>query len=175
MSVVAFLASVVNPGVAASAAKAALKEITLQKSRIFEEPNSNNNNASASAKERLEQAASLALASAAAKARTIAEIEERRVQRFVGVIVETQLKKLELKLAHFEELENYLENEKKEIEKQRQELFTARLNIRRQWLALADENSATAVNNATSNGNAVQMTTSPNGDNDNTGSTFTNL
>ena len=152
MSVVAFLASAVNPGLAATAAKTALKEITAQRESIFQGGSTTKEaikeangavegSSDLTPKQRLEQVAATALASSAVKAKTLAEIEERRVQRFVGILVETQLKKLELKMNHFEELERYLENEKKEIEKQRQELFNARLNIRRQWMALNNNNN----------------------------------
>lgn len=49
-------------------------------------------------------AAAAALASAATKAKHLAAVEERKIKSLVALLVETQMKKLEIKLRHFEEL-----------------------------------------------------------------------
>merc|ERR1712013_205854 len=51
----------------------------------------------------LQGAASAALASAAVKAKHLAAVEERKIKSLVALLVETQMKKLEIKLRHFEE------------------------------------------------------------------------
>jgi SWI/SNF related-matrix-associated actin-dependent regulator of chromatin subfamily C len=49
------------------------------------------------------------------KAKLLADQEEREVARLVGLVVEAQLKKLEIKLKHFDELEEMLEREKDQV------------------------------------------------------------
>jgi SWI/SNF related-matrix-associated actin-dependent regulator of chromatin subfamily C len=187
MSVVAFLASVVNPGVAAAAAQSALKELALAKKNVqapaegettakeeeggetgdsmevdkasednidSSEDNVDSNDASkqdpaaSTPKEdniagiprsTLERAAAAALGSAAAKAKTLADYEEREIQRLVTVVVEMQLKKLELKLQQFEELENVLDIEKRELERQRQQLYLDRLTMKKSIMTMQEK------------------------------------
>ena len=57
----------------------------------------------------LQGAASSALASAAVKAKHLAAVEERKIKSLVALLVETQMKKLEIKLRHFEELETIMD------------------------------------------------------------------
>jgi len=192
MSVVAFLASVVNPGVAAAAAQSALRELALAKSK--EETTTSKDLASEESTEKtgednedtdmetdksanetkeekleekegdetmldattnesvkdeseiagiprstLERAAAAALGSAAAKAKTLADYEEREIERLVTVVIEIQLKKLELKLQQFQELENVLETEKSELEKQRQQLYLDRLAMKKSIMAMQEK------------------------------------
>lgn len=60
-------------------------------------------------------AAAAALGSAAVKARHLANVEERRIKSLVALLVETQMKKLEIKLRHFEELEAIMDREKETV------------------------------------------------------------
>ena len=68
----------------------------------------------------LQAAASAALSSAAVKARHLAAAEERKIKSLVALLVETQMKKLEIKLRHFEELEAIMDREREALEYQRQ-------------------------------------------------------
>ncbi|KAJ1761021.1 SWI/SNF and RSC complex subunit Ssr2 [Coemansia sp. RSA 1591] len=183
MSVVAFLAANVNPGVAAAAAKAALAELTKNEKTkaakakesdaeakdIVENTNdvteikdnvdgkddaietkdsAENNNASSEAVDKdsmdvdspvdieskqaehsvvppeseLAYASSVALGAAAAKAAKLAEYEERQLESMVHRAVELQMSKLELKMRQFEEMEAALEQERKDLARQRQQL-----------------------------------------------------
>uniref|UniRef100_A0A8C2ARZ4 SWI/SNF related, matrix associated, actin dependent regulator of chromatin, subfamily c, member 1a n=1 Tax=Cyprinus carpio TaxID=7962 RepID=A0A8C2ARZ4_CYPCA len=182
MSTVAFLASVVDPRVAAAAAKAALEEFSrvreevptelveahvkkvqeaarssgkvdpafgLENSGIAgtapEEPEKTGNFTCKKDKEEdmetteegkegeeekeegkknleldigegnISTAAAAALASAATKAKHLAAVEERKIKSLVALLVETQMKKLELKLRHFEELETIMDREKEAV------------------------------------------------------------
>ena len=45
------------------------------------------------------------LSAAAVKAKHLAAVEERKIKSLVALLVETQMKKLEIKFRHFEELE----------------------------------------------------------------------
>lgn len=60
----------------------------------------------------IQSAAAAALASAAVKAKHLAAVEERKIKSLVALLVETQMKKLEIKLRHFEELESNMERER---------------------------------------------------------------
>ncbi|KAF9184359.1 hypothetical protein BGZ51_003380 [Haplosporangium sp. Z 767] len=194
MSVVAFLASVVNPSVAAAAAKSALKELAQQQEAAIDEEGEvqttkesvttdsedvvakiepqgadssamDVDNASSTktegdtdktdegaasttksdthiagmSKSTLGRAGAAALGSAAAKAKTLADNEEREVQRLVSQVVETQLKKMELKLQQFEELESVLETEKRELERQRQQLYLDRLAMKKSIMSMQEK------------------------------------
>ena len=179
MSVVTFLASVVNPGVAAAAAQSALKELALATTSARTEgektegPGKSQSKTTdgkgesseamdvdadmvkaADVKEEgaviggdiagiprstLEKAAAAALGSAAVKAKSLADYEEREIQRLVTVVVEMQLKKLELKLQQFEELENILDMEKGELERQRQQLYLDRLAMKKSIMSMQEK------------------------------------
>lgn len=60
----------------------------------------------------MQSAAAAALAAAAVKAKHLAAVEERKIKSLVALLVETQMKKLEIKLRHFEELETTMEKER---------------------------------------------------------------
>ncbi|KAF9985875.1 hypothetical protein BGZ75_002454 [Mortierella antarctica] len=207
MSVVAFLASVVNPGVAAAAAQSALKELALAKKKaqaaidkategseeraeadtdkegdasveIVKEASDSTESMDVDATDRtkvedvdaepkdeivsdpltasaedsvedtdiagiprstLERAAAAALGSAAAKAKTLADYEEREIQRLVTVVVEMQLKKLQLKQQQFEELEAILDAEKNELIKSREQLYLSRLEMKKSIMAMQEK------------------------------------
>ena len=70
-----------------------------------------------------QSAAAAALASAAVKAKHLAAVEERKIKSLVALLVETQMKKLEIKLRHFEELETIMDREREALEYQRQQLI----------------------------------------------------
>lgn len=60
-------------------------------------------------------AAAAALGSAAVKAKHLAAVEEKKIKSLVALLVETQMKKLEIKLRHFEELEAIMDREKETV------------------------------------------------------------
>ena len=53
----------------------------------------------------------------------MAAVEERKIKSLVALLVETQMKKLEIKLRHFEELETIMDREREALEYQRQQLI----------------------------------------------------
>ncbi|KAL8762206.1 MAG: hypothetical protein Q9184_001764 [Pyrenodesmia sp. 2 TL-2023] len=73
----------------------------------------------------------IALASSAARAGALASIEEREMTRLVSSAVNTTLQKLELKLQHFSEMEKALQDERRELERGRRQLFLDRLAFRK--------------------------------------------
>jgi len=45
----------------------------------------------------------------------LASVEERKIKSLVALLVETQMKKLEIKLRHFEELEAIMDKEREAV------------------------------------------------------------
>uniref|UniRef100_U5EUD6 Putative chromatin remodeling factor subunit n=1 Tax=Corethrella appendiculata TaxID=1370023 RepID=U5EUD6_9DIPT len=86
----------------------------------------------------LQTAAAAALAAAAVKAKHLAAVEERKIKSLVALLVETQMKKLEIKLRHFEELETTMEREREGLEYQRQQLIQERQQFHLEQLKAAE-------------------------------------
>ncbi|KAG6554229.1 hypothetical protein Mapa_004145 [Marchantia paleacea] len=78
---------------------------------------------------KVKNAAATSLASAAVKAKLLADQEEREIQRLVASVIENQLKKLELKLKQFSELETVLGKECEQVEKARAKVIAERARI----------------------------------------------
>jgi len=78
------------------------------------------------------------LAAAAVKAKHLAAVEERKIKSLVALLVETQMKKLEIKLRHFEELETTMEREREGLEYQRQQLIQERQQFHLEQLKAAE-------------------------------------
>ncbi|KAF9914989.1 hypothetical protein BX616_007145 [Lobosporangium transversale] len=223
MSVVAFLASVVNPNVAAAAAKSALKELEQAKQAASlentdsqkeiedttkvtsatgdadeapkvepvgsdltkmdvdkagdsiemkeDEEGSKDSDIAGVPRSTLERAGAAALGSAAAKAKILADNEEREVKRLVTQVVEAQMKKMELKLQQFEELESLLEIERRELERQRQQLYLDRLAMKKSIMAMQEK---MLLARQTNNPQVVASITVPPGGTNGSGTAFQN-
>ena len=74
--------------------------------------------------EELRKAAAVALSSAAVKAKHLATQEERKIRSLVAVLVDFQVKKMELKMKQLDELENMLDKQRDTIENQRRQVLT---------------------------------------------------
>jgi len=83
-------------------------------------------------KSTVEQAASIALGAAAVKAKALAKHEEARLGQLVSRLVAAQVRKVELKLTMFERMEEMLEEEKRKVEIERQEVFKEKVNVQKQ-------------------------------------------
>ena len=83
-------------------------------------------------------AAAASLAAAAVKAKHLAQVEERKIKSLVALLVETQMKKLEIKLRHFEELETIMDREREALEYQRQQLLAERQQFHQDQLRAAE-------------------------------------
>ena len=112
MAMVTFLSTVVSKDVAASAAKSALE--------TFVEKRGN---------ESLQVAANAALAAATIKAQVIAEKEEREIYTLVSKAIDLQLKKIELKMKAFDDIDQLVEREKIQIERARQGIVAEVMNV----------------------------------------------
>ncbi|KAI8368072.1 SWIRM domain-containing protein [Blakeslea trispora] len=129
MSILAFLASAVDPKVASAAADAAIACQEHQPLPLTDEK----------PRTTIEKAASVALGSAAAKAKSLSRIEEREMKRLVHAVMDAQAKKLELKMQHFEQLEAVLEYELESMAQQRKDIFAYRLALKKTEAMLAKE------------------------------------
>ncbi|XP_050363486.1 SWI/SNF complex subunit SWI3C [Argentina anserina] len=79
--------------------------------------------------QKVKAAAKAGLAAAAIKAKLFADHEEREIQRLSANIVNHQLKRLELKLKQFAEVETYLMKECEQVEKTRQRMVAERTRL----------------------------------------------
>ncbi|KAA0197132.1 hypothetical protein HAZT_HAZT008995 [Hyalella azteca] len=86
----------------------------------------------------VQQAAAAALGAAAVKAKHLAAVEERKIKSLVALLVETQMKKLEIKLRHFEELETIMDRERESLELQRQQLLQEQQQFHLEQLKAAE-------------------------------------
>lgn len=157
MSTLAFLASVVHPRVAASAAQAALAShpILDSEAKIFEKTESesdkvdrslfNNENISGDKDNSLQKIAATSLACAAVRAAELSQEESRRAALLRDTLVDLHLQKLRLKVSMFEELEKSLEEDKRELEQQRLALFFDRFNLRKQMMAVEEKIAGHAI------------------------------
>merc|ERR1719150_3065314 len=93
----------------------------------------------------LQSAAAAALSSAAVKAKHLAAVEERKIKSLVALLVETQMKKLEIKLRHFEELETIMDREREALEYQRQQLIQERQQFHLEQLRAAEFRARSAA------------------------------
>jgi len=137
MSLVAFLAAEVGPRVAASCASAALSVLTREDSRMNAEgidamghgTHLNYGPSSSISSETVKNAASCGLSAAATKSKLFADQEEREIQRLSATIINHQLKRLELKLKQFAEVETMLLKESERLDLMRQQLVTQRIRM----------------------------------------------
>jgi SWI/SNF related-matrix-associated actin-dependent regulator of chromatin subfamily C len=140
MSTVAFLASMVHPKVAAAAAHAAISELSKlwkaekEASSKMDIDGETQSSADAVSKDALQQIAATAIGSTAARAHQLSGDEAERLQKLREVLVDLQMQKIKIKLALFEDLEKGLEEDKKDVEQQRLQLFIDRFNLRKMML-----------------------------------------
>jgi SWI/SNF related-matrix-associated actin-dependent regulator of chromatin subfamily C len=141
MSILAFLASAVDPEVASAAAEAAIACQEHKRKKTDDEMDVDGEQQSTNKKPRtlIEKAASVALGSAAAKAKSLSTIEEREIKRLVHSVVDSEMKKLELKMKYFDEMEAVLEYEIEALAQQRKDIFAYRLSVKKTEALLEQE------------------------------------
>ncbi|KAI0981451.1 hypothetical protein GJ496_009336 [Pomphorhynchus laevis] len=162
MSTVAFLASVVDPRVAAAASKAALDEFAAIRddkcSNIYDETDmeeidskplqqiktdsADKNLVSSDKMEAdckiIKLAAGAALASAAVKARQLEAIEDKQLSDLTNSLIQAQMKKVDIKLKQFEELEDILDKEFDALEAARAQLLNERQQFQLEQIRAAE-------------------------------------
>ncbi|KAJ1333606.1 SMARC subfamily C protein [Microdochium nivale] len=158
MSVIGFLASLADPKATAAAAKKSVEELQQGLRNKIEGGDTsrvNGTTASGKDKEKTEgdsmevdvrqettttttttttstsTLASIPLASMGARAGGLASHEEREMTRLLSAAVNVTLQKMELKLKYFDEMEDILQAERRELERGRQQLFLDRLAFKK--------------------------------------------
>ena len=96
---------------------------------VAEDPLADSSRSSPS--DNMRRAALTALGSASARAHALALQEDASLHSLVTAVVEAQVRKLDLKLAHFDELERLVEHERRALEVQKQQLHEDRLRVNR--------------------------------------------
>ncbi|KAK7282699.1 hypothetical protein RIF29_11680 [Crotalaria pallida] len=112
--------------------------------------------------EKVKDAAKAGLSAAATKAKLFADHEEREIQRLCANIVNHQLKRLELKLKQFAEIETLLMKECEQVERTRQRFAAERSRIMSARLGTGGatppmNTSGAGPSMANSNGNSRQQ------------------
>jgi SWI/SNF related-matrix-associated actin-dependent regulator of chromatin subfamily C len=131
LTLTAFLASVVPAQAAQEAAKAAVAQLSTPKTSSSSEEKGHQEIG-------LQKAGATALGAAAAKASVLSDNESKELQSLTNALLSLQLKKMELKLSHFQDIENLLEFERQSLERERQQLYLDRLAFRKTVLSLAE-------------------------------------
>lgn len=80
----------------------------------------------------------VALAASAARAGALASHEEREMTRLVSAAVNVTLQKFEVKLQQFNEMEEIIEAERRELEQARQQLFLDRMAMKKRVKEVQD-------------------------------------
>lgn len=170
LSVVAFLAQMAEPGVAAAAAGRSVEEIRKELRNQLEkgektdkaqdkgkekegtvktedsmdvdpsrEPESTDvQETAASDKQEKASLSTVALGASAGRAGALASHEEREMTRLVGAAVNVTLQKFEIKLQQFNEMEEIIEAERRELEQSRQQLFMDRMALKKRVKEVQD-------------------------------------
>lgn len=149
MATLAFLAAAVHPKVAAAAAQAAIQESITLRARLnvhdsgggpgTDEKGTGDSVSTESATltdAQLSQIAATGLSCAAARAHQFADEEAKKMTRLRDTLIDLQLQKLRVKMSLYEDLERGLEEDRKELEQQRLQLFFDRFNLKRQMLSM---------------------------------------
>lgn len=148
MSVIGFLAGLTEPSVTAAAAGKTVEAMKQSLRDQIEKPQASEKGkekesadsmdidvttttTTTTTTQTIQALATVPLASVAARSGGLASHEEREMTRLVSAAVNTTLMKMELKLKQFNEMEQILQAERRELEKGRQQLFLDRLAFKK--------------------------------------------
>jgi SWI/SNF related-matrix-associated actin-dependent regulator of chromatin subfamily C len=150
MSVIGFLASLTEPSVTAAAANKTVEAMKQSLRNQLEKPQSSEKGkekegdsmeidirqettttTTTTTTHSMSSLATIPLATIAARAGGLASHEEREMTRLVSAAVNVTLEKFELKLKQFNEMEQILQAERRELERGRQQLFLDRLAFKK--------------------------------------------
>lgn len=165
LSVVAFLAQMAEPAVAAAAAGRSVEEIRKELRKQLEKGSGDDKSedkgkekesagvktedsmdvgedapteAATSEGQSKSSLPTVALAASAARAGALASHEEREMTRLVSAAVNVTLQKFEVKLQQFNEMEEIIEAERRELELARQQLFLDRMSFKKRVKEVQD-------------------------------------
>lgn len=173
LSVVAFLAQMAEPAVAAAAAGRSVEEIRKELRKQLEKGQDKGKEREgetvkaedsmdvdivreAETTDKSKQSLStVALAASAARAGALASHEEREMTRLVSAAVNVTLQKFEIKLQQFNEMEEIIEAERRELEQARQQLFLDRMTFKKRVKEAQDALQAVSLQGPNENTNAL--------------------
>lgn len=167
LSVVAFLAQMAEPAVAAAAAGRSVEEIRKELRKQMEKGDGKSKDAVKAedsmdvdsvreqADKPKESLATVTLGASAARASALASHEEREMTRLVGAAVNVTLQKFEIKLSQFNELEEIIEAERRELEQARQQLFLDRMAFKKRVKEAQDALQAVSLQGPNEHTNAM--------------------
>ncbi|KAG9238866.1 SWIRM domain-containing protein [Amylocarpus encephaloides] len=159
MSVIGFLAGLAEPSVTAAAAQNSvdamkqglrdrLEQSKPEKGKVKEQGNTDSmdidvtetttTTTTTTTSKSLSALATVPLATVAARAGGLASHEEREMTRLVAAAVNASLLKMELKLKQFNEMEQILQAERRELERGRQQLFLDRIAFKKRVNAVQE-------------------------------------
>ncbi|KAI2794145.1 hypothetical protein POX_a00735 [Penicillium oxalicum] len=119
-----------EPSVAAAAAGRSIEEIRKELRGQLEKVDTTRDGEQQVQKPK-ESLATVGLATSAARADALASHEEREMTRLVGAAVNVTLQKFEIKLQQFNEMEEIIEAERRELEQARRQLFLDRMAFKK--------------------------------------------
>ncbi|RFU35655.1 hypothetical protein B7463_g692, partial [Scytalidium lignicola] len=153
MSVIGYLASLADPSATAAAAGRSVDQLKQSLRNQLEKPNTSEDvkgkekegdsmeidvrhdtttiTTTTTTTQSVSSLATIPLAAVAARASGLASHEEREMTRLVSAAANITLEKLELKLQQFNEMEEILQAERRELERGRQQLFLDRLTFKK--------------------------------------------
>lgn len=168
LSVVAFLAQMAEPAVAAAAAGRSVEEIRKELRSQLEKDGKGKESVKAEdsmdvdpareasqTEKPKESLSTVALATSAARAGALASHEEREMTRLVGAAVNVTLQKFEIKLQQFNEMEEIIEAERRELEQARQQLFLDRMAFKKRVKEAQDALQAVSLQGANEHTNSM--------------------
>lgn len=123
MSLIHFLATMIHPSVASATAQSAIKEYEKLHNTIDQD------NENIQSKQNDQELMKILLESAGERASQVLEQEDDKVERYIAVLIEAYLKKLDIKLKHFEQMEQLVQTERAELEKQKMVLYEERMRL----------------------------------------------
>lgn len=134
LSLAAFMSTLVSSQVAKSAAEAAISKVNQLEAEKIESAKSDPNYTQLLDQMNPEtmSAAGLSLGAAAAKAHILSLHTERESSRLVLAVTQLELKKVQLKMSFFEACESFVEMEKTQLAKEKQEFYAERLKFRKE-------------------------------------------
>ncbi|KAI9285071.1 hypothetical protein BC943DRAFT_306538 [Umbelopsis sp. AD052] len=131
MSVVAFLASTVDPDVAAAAARTTLKELGME-GKLGTAVKKEKTDSEMDVDKTKGDEADTADDDKATTTMTLPNLEEeKRISKLTCDFIGKQVEKFELRLAQFQDLEAAVEEEKRHVERERHQLYQERANMKK--------------------------------------------
>eukprot|EP00051_Salpingoeca_urceolata_P001929 m.45282 g.45282 ORF g.45282 m.45282 type:complete len:848 (+) comp11769_c0_seq2:337-2880(+) len=138
MATLAFLATAVDPAVAAAGAASGLTSLKKPDQQASEQDTGKE----PLDKDQTQTLAKAVLDGATKKAQAMADASERRMQGLAASLIQTQLRKLEIKVKQYEELEKLMQLERRKLADERAKLMQEAQAVRAQQISVMQQAQA---------------------------------